>query len=190
METKQVVSPERRRRPPEAILHTVVTSGTGQERLHRRPDEWGKTGTTENNGDAWFVGATKDVTVAVWVGHANSTTPMVTEYGGAPVDGGTIPALIFNQVVNAYEQLKADEKTGRGAEHVRRTDAPTPTPAAPAPPSAQPAQPSQPQAPAAAAAQQPQGQQPQAPSQAPPSTGGGGGSGGTSGGTGSGGVAG
>ncbi len=33
--------------------------------------------------------------------------PMETEYGGAPVDGGTIPALIFNEVVTAYEQLNA-----------------------------------------------------------------------------------
>ena len=32
---------------------------------------------------------------------------MLTEYGGAPVDGGTIPALIFNEVVGAYESLKS-----------------------------------------------------------------------------------
>ncbi len=32
---------------------------------------------------------------------------MLTEYGGAPVDGGTIPALIFNEIVSAYDQLSA-----------------------------------------------------------------------------------
>ena len=118
VETKQEVSPEVAA-TARGILHTVVTSGTGRGAYTGDPSEWGKTGTTENNGDAWFVGATKDVTVAVWVGHANTTTPMITEYGGAPVDGGTIPALIFNEVINAVEQLKADEKTGRSAEHVR-----------------------------------------------------------------------
>ena len=104
VETKQEVAPEVAT-TARGILHTVVTSGTGRTAYTGDPSEWGKTGTTENNGDAWFVGATKDVTVAVWVGHANSVKPMETEYGGAPVDGGTIPALIFNQVVNAVEQL-------------------------------------------------------------------------------------
>jgi penicillin-binding protein 1A len=182
IETKQEISPEIAA-TARGILHTVVTSGTGRNADTGDPSEWGKTGTTENNGDAWFVGATKDVTVAVWVGHADSVRPMETEYGGAPVDGGTIPALIFNQVINAVEQLKADEKTGR-TPSTSGTEAPSLTPAAPAPSSSQPAQPSQSQG------QQSQGQQSQAPSQAPPSTGGGGGSGGTSGGTGSGGVAG
>ena len=92
------------------ILHTVVTSGTGRNAYTGDPTEWGKTGTTENNGDAWFVGATKDITVAVWVGHADTVKPMLTEYGGAPVDGGTIPALIFNDVVTAYTQVQAEHR--------------------------------------------------------------------------------
>ena len=187
VETKQEISPEIAA-TARGILHTVVTSGTGRSAYTGDPSEWGKTGTTENNGDAWFVGATKDVTVAVWVGHADSVQPMETEYAGGPVDGGTIPALIFNQVINAVEQLKADEKTGR-TPSTSGTEAPALTPAAPAPSSSQPAQPSQSQG-SQSQGQQPQGQQPQAPSQAPPSTGGGGAGGGTSGGTGSGGVAG
>ena len=173
VETKQEVAPEVAA-TARGILHTVVTSGTGRAAYTGDPSEWGKTGTTENNGDAWFVGATKDVTVAVWVGHANSVTPMTTEYGGAPVDGGTIPALIFNEVINAVEQLTADEKPGQQSPSTSGADAPAPTTPAPAPPSPQPAQPSPSQG------QQPpgqpsQGQQGQAPSQAPPSTGGGGG---------------
>ena len=84
---------------PGRILATVVSQGTGTNASTGATVEWGKTGTTENNGDAWFVGATEDVTIAVWVGHANSVKPMVTEFGGAPVDGGTIPALIFHDVV-------------------------------------------------------------------------------------------
>jgi penicillin-binding protein 1A len=182
VQTKQEVSPEIAA-TARGILHTVVTSGTGSNAYTGDPSEWGKTGTTENNGDAWFVGATKDVTVAVWVGHADSVRPMETEYGGAPVDGGTIPALIFNEVINAVEQLKPAEKTGQ-TPSTSGTKAPPVTPTAPAPPSSQQAQPSPSQG------QQSQGQQGQAPSQTPPSTGGGAGGGGTSGGTGSGGVAG
>jgi len=160
----------------------VVTSGTGRNAYTGDSSEWGKTGTTENNGDAWFVGANQDVTVAVWVGHANSVRPMLTEYGGAPVDGGTIPALIFNDVITAVERLKAVEKPGKkpSTSGTSTSGAPTTTsPAVPAPSSPAPRQPSQPQG------QGTQGQHGQAPSQPPPSTGGGGG---TGGGTGSGGV--
>jgi penicillin-binding protein 1A len=101
--------------PPEVattakgILETVVTSGTG-ERAQTGEPTWGKTGTTDDNGDAWFVGATDEITVAVWVGHADSVEPMTTEYGGQPVDGGTIPAEIFADVVNAWEDLQANRK--------------------------------------------------------------------------------
>ena len=58
------------------ILQTVVTAGTGTNADIGDPEQWGKTGTTENNGDAWFCGATDDVTACVWVGYADSTTPM------------------------------------------------------------------------------------------------------------------
>ena len=51
----------------------------------------GKTGTTENYGDAWFVGFNKELTVAVWVGYADKVRPMETEYHGGPVAGGTYP---------------------------------------------------------------------------------------------------
>jgi penicillin-binding protein 1A len=105
VETHQVVSPEVAA-TARGLLHNVVTGGTGTNANTGDPYLFGKTGTTENNGDAWFVGANQDVTIAVWVGHADSVTPMETEYGGAPVDGGTIPALIFHDVLNAYETLK------------------------------------------------------------------------------------
>jgi hypothetical protein len=55
----------------------------------------GKTGTTENYGDAWFVGYTPQLTVAVWVGYPHSQRPMLTEFHGRAVAGGTFPALIF-----------------------------------------------------------------------------------------------
>ncbi len=178
LETKQVVPPETAA-TARTLLHSVVTSGTGRNAYTGDPNEWGKTGTTENNGDAWFVGANGDITVAIWVGHADSVKPMLTEYGGAPVDGGTIPALIFNEVVGAYEQLKSEERRGKPSKapdtvNTAPTTAPAPsapstpsTPVAPQPsaPASPPQQPSQP-------TQQPQQQS------SPPPTGGGGSSGG------------
>jgi penicillin-binding protein 1A len=105
IETKQVISPTVAA-TARTLLHSVVTSGTGTNADNGDPYLFGKTGTTENNGDAWFVGANRDVTIAVWVGHANSVKPMLTEYGGQPVDGGTIPAIIFHDVLDAYESMK------------------------------------------------------------------------------------
>jgi membrane peptidoglycan carboxypeptidase len=78
-----------------SILQTVVTSGTGRRaELGDRPVA-GKTGTTENYGDAWFVGYTPQLAVAVWVGYPNSLIPMTTQFEGGPVAGGTFPALIW-----------------------------------------------------------------------------------------------
>jgi penicillin-binding protein 1A len=97
------------------ILHTVVTSGTGERAQVGDDYIWGKTGTTDNNADAWFVGANEEITVAVWVGYPDGATPMETEFGGLPVDGGTIPALIFNEVVAAWDVLQADRAAEDGS---------------------------------------------------------------------------
>jgi penicillin-binding protein 1A len=105
VETHQVIPPDVAA-TARGLLHNVVTGGTGTSADTGDPYLFGKTGTTENNGDAWFVGANQDVTIAVWVGHADSVTPMETEYNGAPVDGGTIPALIFHDALEAYESMK------------------------------------------------------------------------------------
>jgi membrane peptidoglycan carboxypeptidase len=78
-----------------SILQGVVDVGTGKRaRLDDRPAA-GKTGTTENYGDAWFVGYTPQLAVAVWVGYPNELRPMLTEFYGDPVAGGTFPALIW-----------------------------------------------------------------------------------------------
>ena len=92
-----------------AVLEANVDGGTG-ERAQFGGYAWGKTGTTENNGDAWFCGGTTDVTACVWVGHAETNTPMETEYAGAPVDGGTYPALIWADVMTAWQGLKDSRK--------------------------------------------------------------------------------
>jgi membrane peptidoglycan carboxypeptidase len=78
------------------ILQQVVQAGTGKraQLADGRPVA-GKTGTTENYGDAWFVGYTPQLAVAVWVGYPNTLRPMLTEFNGQAVAGGTFPALIW-----------------------------------------------------------------------------------------------
>jgi penicillin-binding protein 1A len=84
-----------------SILEGVITSGTGQHA--RLPDRTaaGKTGTTENYGDAWFVGYTPELATAVWVGYPNRLRPMLTDYHGQPVAGGTFPAEIWRAFTEA-----------------------------------------------------------------------------------------
>ncbi|MBA3718138.1 MAG: PBP1A family penicillin-binding protein [Actinobacteria bacterium] len=79
-----------------SILQTVVTQGTGvRARLADGRQVAGKTGTTQNYGDAWFVGYTPQLVTAVWVGYPDSLKPMLTQFNGTPVAGGTFPALIW-----------------------------------------------------------------------------------------------
>ena len=107
------------------ILGGVVTSGTGVNANIGEEGQWGKTGTTDNNGDAWFCGGLEDVTACVWVGHADSITPMTTEYGGAPVDGGTYPALIWARVMTAWQEIRLiheAEEAAKAAEEAAVSD--------------------------------------------------------------------
>src|SRR5207248_2793098 len=79
-----------------ALLQNVVKYGTGKAAaLSGGRAVAGKTGTTENYGDAWFVGYTPQLVTAVWVGYTNRLRPLTYEYHGKPVAGGTFPALIW-----------------------------------------------------------------------------------------------
>jgi penicillin-binding protein 1A len=80
----------------DTLLSGVISEGTGRRAAlpDGRPVA-GKTGTTENYGDAWFVGYTPQLVVAVWVGYPKTLRPMLTEFHGKPVAGGTYPALIW-----------------------------------------------------------------------------------------------
>ncbi len=79
-----------------SILEGVVRQGSGMRAAlpDGRPVA-GKTGTTEAYGDAWFVGYTPQLVAAVWVGYPDGLRPMLTEFHGEPVAGGTYPALIW-----------------------------------------------------------------------------------------------
>ncbi len=75
------------------ILEDVVQRGN---RASAQPSPAARSparpGTTDNYGDAWFVGYTPELVVAVWVGYPDALGPMLTEFGGEPVAGGTLPA--------------------------------------------------------------------------------------------------
>jgi penicillin-binding protein 1A len=109
---KQVL-PEDVAQETKSILRSVITSGTGVRADIGDESQWGKTGTTDDNGDAWFCGATDEVTACVWVGYADTLTPMLTEFSGGPVDGGTFPALIWASVISAWEEIQAENAAER-----------------------------------------------------------------------------
>ena len=77
-----------------AVLVEAVRRGTGQQAKIGRPVA-GKTGTTEGNHDAWFVGYTDELVAAVWVGFAGGNQPMVAPATPYTVTGGTWPAQIW-----------------------------------------------------------------------------------------------
>jgi penicillin-binding protein 1A len=76
------------------ILEANIQGGTGGRAATGCPAA-GKTGTTDNNTDAWFAGFTPRFATAVWVGYPNDRTEMHTLFYGGPVDGGTFPAAIW-----------------------------------------------------------------------------------------------
>ncbi len=76
------------------VLKTVIQSGTGTSANYGCPAA-GKTGTTSNYTDAWFVGFTPQLTTSVWVGYPNSTESMTDVNGLGPGFGGTLAAPIW-----------------------------------------------------------------------------------------------
>jgi len=77
------------------MLKTVITAGTGTHADIGRPAA-GKTGTSQNWRDAWFVGFTPDLLTAVWVGN-DDDRPM------AKVTGGELPAEIWRRFMTIAE---------------------------------------------------------------------------------------
>ncbi|MBV8387493.1 MAG: PBP1A family penicillin-binding protein [Acidimicrobiia bacterium] len=78
-------------------LSQVVQRGTGTGAQIGVPVA-GKTGTTEDFGDAWFVGYTPKLTTAVWMGYPEGQSKKMTDVHGVHnVNGGSLPATIFNR---------------------------------------------------------------------------------------------
>jgi penicillin-binding protein 1A len=82
-----------------AMLYGVITHGTGgYASLHGR-EAAGKTGTTQDSHDAWFVGFTTDYVAAAWVGNDDSSPTR-------GITGGTLPSYIWRDTMLAAEQGK------------------------------------------------------------------------------------
>jgi 1A family penicillin-binding protein len=81
------------------MLQGVLARGTARSLAGISPYVAGKTGTSQDENDAWFVGFTNDVTVAVWMGYDNADGKRRTLGGG--VTGGGVAVPIFEQVIQA-----------------------------------------------------------------------------------------
>src|SRR6202011_342360 len=103
------------------LLSGVVQGGTGTHAAISGVDVAGKTGTTENYGDAWFVGWTPEFTAAVWVGYPDKLVSMSTDYSGGPVEGGTYPAEIWHNFMVRALAILAQEKANAQAGHSQGT---------------------------------------------------------------------
>jgi penicillin-binding protein 1A len=99
-ECKQVVDEKISTRTV-AMLRGVITGGTGHRAsLGARPVA-GKTGSAQDNLSAFFSGFTPQLSTSVWVGFRARRVPMRTLYHGGPVYGGTFPAEIFHDYMQA-----------------------------------------------------------------------------------------
>ncbi len=108
------------------MLGMVVSAGTGKAAQVGDEFIWGKTGTTENYGDAWFVGGNDDLTVAIWVGYADRLQPMEYEHAGGPVAGGTFPAEIFHDFMSSWLELRQARRLERAANRDDGSDSTAP----------------------------------------------------------------
>jgi penicillin-binding protein 1A len=88
-----------------SMLETVLQYGTARAAAIGQFAA-GKTGTTSNYGDAWFVGWNSKYTVAVWVGYPSGLVPMKFAFNGGPVLGGTFPALIWHDFMTSAMQVE------------------------------------------------------------------------------------
>jgi penicillin-binding protein 1A len=162
------------------ILEQNIQAGTGTRAAIGCPAA-GKTGTTDHNTDAWFVGFTPHLSTAVWVGYPNDRTEMNGLFYGANVDGGTFPAAIWGAYMKSIiggfcgsfplpkEPFQSSPFVGEysstggsrlGTGTDSTTTPTTPAPTIPAPATPAPATP----APAAPAPAAPEPQQPSPPS--------------------------
>jgi penicillin-binding protein 1A len=81
------------------MLQGVLARGTARAIGGLSPYVAGKTGTSDEENDAWFVGFTNDVTVAVWIGYDNADGKRRTLGGGST--GGHVAVPIFEPVIQA-----------------------------------------------------------------------------------------
>ncbi len=100
-ETKQEALSESTAWLMNKLLQTVMTQGTGTSYKLSGIECFGKTGTTNDDKDRWFVGGTPNFVAAVWYGY---DTPKEVHYSLSSNPAGTIWKTVFGEV---YEKLEA-----------------------------------------------------------------------------------
>jgi hypothetical protein len=88
----------------------ALQSGTGNAASLPGRSVIGKTGTSSDFKDAWFVGFTPQRVTAVWVGYVKPARSMAKDFKGQPVFGGTYPAEIFHDFM--LQALKHEDASG------------------------------------------------------------------------------
>ncbi|MGQ0744325.1 MAG: transglycosylase domain-containing protein [Acidimicrobiales bacterium] len=105
------------------VLSETVSRGTGRAAAVRGWTVAGKTGSTDNNADAWFVGYTPALSTAVWMGSPEGRVPMLNVGGVPRVYGGTFPARVFSAYMSEALAGRPVERfalpEGVGAQPVR-----------------------------------------------------------------------
>lgn len=86
------------------LLRAVIDGGTGRAAAFGRPAA-GKTGTSQNSRDAWFIGYTEKLVVGVWIGN-DSGRPMA-RVNGRSMTGGGLPAEIWRKFMRAAHDTPA-----------------------------------------------------------------------------------
>jgi 1A family penicillin-binding protein len=104
-------------------MKAVVSSGTGTVANDGLDYEvFGKTGTTDDDSDVWFCGASSEVAACVWVGHPEGRVPM---YGAT---GGTVAAPIWNRFMAAISGDLEDVEPFSTPELTGEVISPSPVP--------------------------------------------------------------
>lgn len=86
------------------LLRSVVTNGSGKRASVAGKDVYGKTGTTQEHHDAWFIGFTDDVVTGIWIGNDDSSP--TKNLGGA-----TLPSIIFREFNTNVGEIEKTELT-------------------------------------------------------------------------------
>jgi penicillin-binding protein 1A len=87
------------------MMFNVITNGTGKnakiEELINKGSccIGGKTGTSQNYSDAWFIGYANDITIGIWIGNDDNTSMEKTT-------GGTLPAILWRNIAKNINNLK------------------------------------------------------------------------------------
>jgi membrane peptidoglycan carboxypeptidase len=119
------------------VLQNVVQNGTGTKVANMGFPVAGKTGTTDKNKSAWFVGYTRELSTAVTLFRSDPKTSKLESMNGtggvASVHGGDIPAQVWRDYMAVALKNSKHEpfpKAGKVGEILNPSPSPSPTPSA------------------------------------------------------------